>query len=315
MTIFSFSRFLIWCLFLGLFSSCDQSKAHSEAQRQFLVVLGIAQDAGFPQAQCRQSCCQAVWDHPEKHRKAACIALVDPDQNKYWLFDATPNFKEQTRWIESRWEVELSGVFLTHAHLGHYIGLGQLGREIIGASNIPVYAMSRMKQFLEENGPWEQLVRLKNIELVALHADSAIQVSRKTTITPFLVPHRDEYSETVGYKIKSNNKEAIFIPDIDKWQKWQRNLVLEVTKVDLAFIDGSFYKNGELPGRDMSTIPHPFVIESMALLNDLELSDRQKVHFIHMNHTNPLLQTHSAAKESVEQQGYHVAIEGSIFPL
>ena len=65
----------------------------------------------------------------------------------------------------------------------------------------------------------------------------------------------------------------------------------------------------------MSSIPHPLVIESMALLDDLELSDRQKVHFIHMNHTNPLLQTSSAAKDSVETRGFNVAIEGSVFPL
>ena len=302
-------------LLLAILSNCGELATPDESPSPFLVVLGIAQDAGFPQAQCRKSCCLAVWDHPEKHRKAACIALVDADLNKYWLFDATPDFKEQTQWIESRWEVELDGVFLTHAHVGHYIGLSQLGREIIGASNIPVYAMSRMKLFLEENGPWDQLVRLQNIELVPLQADSAVQISEKVTITPFLVPHRDEYSETVGYNIIGENKEAIFIPDIDKWQKWERNLVMEVSKVDLAFIDGSFYQNGELPDRDMSSIPHPFVIESMALFDDLELSDRQKVHFIHMNHTNPLLQTRSAAKDSVKKRGFNVAIEGSVFPL
>lgn len=302
-------------LLVVVLSNCGELATSVESHSQFLAVLGIAQDAGFPQAQCRKNCCLAVWDHPELHKKAACLGLIDLDQNKYWLFDATPDFKAQTRWIESQWEVELAGVFLTHAHVGHYTGLSQLGREIIGASNLPVYAMPRMKQFLEENGPWDQLVQLKNIRLIPLEADSVLQISENATITPFLVPHRDEYSETVGYKIVGEKKEAIFIPDIDKWQKWGRDLAKEITKVDLAFIDGSFYKNGELPDRDMSTIPHPLVIESMALLNTLGLSDRQKVHFLHMNHTNPLLQEHSAAKDSVKQRGFHVAVEGSIFPL
>lgn len=300
---------------VAVLCSCGENVTQEDTSTPFLVVLGIAQDAGFPQAQCRKKCCLAVWDYPEQHKKAACLGLIDLDLNKYWLFEATPDFKAQTRWIESQWEVELAGVFLTHAHVGHYTGLTQLGREITGASNMPVYAMPRMKQFLEENGPWDQLVELKNIKLVPLQADSTLQISEHAAITPFLVPHRDEYSETVGYKIVGENKKAIFIPDIDKWQKWVPDLGKEVTQVDLAFIDGSFYKNGELGGRDMSTIPHPLVVESMALLNDLELSDRKKVHFIHMNHTNPLLQEHSAAQDSVRVQGFQVAKEGAVFPI
>jgi len=206
-------------------------------------------------------------------------------------------------------------VFLTHAHVGHYLGLSQLGREIIGADNLPIYAMPKMKLFLEENGPWDQLVGLKNIELIPLQADSMLQLSDNVTITPFLVPHRDEYSETVGYKISGESKVAIFIPDIDKWEKWERDLAQEIIQIDLAFIDGSFYKNGELPDRNMSTIPHPFVIETMALLKNLKQSERKKVHFIHMNHTNPLLQPHSIAKDSVKQMGFNLAEEQSIFPL
>ena len=131
-----------------------------------------------------------------------------------------------------------------------------LGKEVMGTNNTPVFAMPRMKTFLEENGPWNQLVELKNISLQELKSDSTINLNENIKVTPFLVPHRDEFSETVGYKIMINNKSLIFIPDIDKWERWATNINELIQKVDYAFLDATFYKNGELK-RDMSEIPHP----------------------------------------------------------
>ncbi len=297
---------------LLLLAQLDTSEHGDLSDSGFLVVLGIAQDAGYPQAQCKRSCCEAAWNQPENHRMVSCLAYVDNAQKEYWLFDATPDFKKQTHLIESRWEVKLAGVFLTHAHIGHYTGLIHLGREVTGSNEVPVYAMPRMKAFLESNGPWDQLVRLKNIQLIELRPDSSVYLSPDTWVTPFEVPHRDEYSETVGYRINGADKQSIFIPDIDKWQKWERDLVQEVQSVDLAFIDGSFMKDGEIKGRDMASIPHPFIVESMALLNDLPSVEKEKVHFIHFNHTNPILQE-GIEKDSVLNQGFNIAEEGMVF--
>ena len=115
----------------------------------------------------------------------------------------------------------------------------------------------KMKQYLSTNGPWSQLVVLDNIKIRALKNDSTIYLNTRLKVTPILVPHRDEYAETVGYKIEGKHKTALFIPDIDKWQKWDRNIIEEVKKVDYAFVDASFFRDGELK-RDMSKIPHPF---------------------------------------------------------
>jgi len=281
----------------------------------FLTVLGIAQDAGYPQAQCEKDCCKYAWDKPEKHRRATCLALVDPSSKKYWLFEATPDFKSQVREVESRWEVELAGVFLTHAHVGHYTGLINLGREITGSDRVPVYTMPRMKDFLETNGPWDQLVELGNVELIPLQSDSSFNINQGLSVTPFLVPHRDEYSETVGYRITGPNQQAIFIPDIDKWEKWEARLSQQISLVHLAFIDGSFFKDGELVGRDMSAIPHPFVSETMELLGNLTPAEKNKVQFIHFNHTNPLLREESAERDIVNNAGFNIAHEGGVYGL
>lgn len=276
-----------------------------------LTILGIAQDAGFPQANCQKGCCAKVWNGEVARKRVSCIALVDPQQQKAWIFDATPDFKDQWYALEKLYPgIELAGIFLTHAHMGHYTGLMHLGREAVGADQIPVYAMPKMRDYLRDNGPWSQLVQLKNIELRDLAADSSIILGAGYAVSPMLVPHRDEYSETVGFRIKNKNTSALFIPDIDKWEKWDRSILDEIKAVDYAFLDGTFYQNGEIPGRDMSLIPHPFVEESMQHFDSLPSTEKAKVHFIHFNHTNPLLQSNHPAVNEVKTAGYNIAQEG-----
>ena len=164
-----------------------------------IIVLGVAQDGGAPHAGCSKECCEQRWDNPEKHLKVSSIAIVDPKTNETWIIDATPDFASQLNSVSDN---KLKGIFLTHAHIGHYTGLIHVGREVMGAKEVSVYAMPRMKQFLETNGPWNQLVRLNNISIQKINDNVTIQLNERLSITPFLVPHRDEYSETVGYKIE-----------------------------------------------------------------------------------------------------------------
>jgi len=278
----------------------------------YLYILGVVQDAGYPQTGCYEAHCMPGWQDPGLRRSAVSLGLVDPAGQKKYLFEATPGFPAQLYELEMEApseRYELAGIFLTHAHIGHYTGLMFLGHEAMGASNVPVYAMPRMTGYLQENGPWSQLVSYKNIVLKPLQNDET-QVFGSLRVTPFLVPHRDEYTETVGYRIDGPNKSAIFIPDINKWSEWQTDLAALVKTVDYALIDATFFSDGELPGRDMSKVPHPFVTESMALLQDLPINERNKVWFIHMNHTNPLLNPQSEQSKSVKSRGFNIAVEG-----
>ena len=177
-------------------------------------------------------------------------------------------------------------------------------------------------EFLSNNGPWNQLVRMENVSLnvVGTAKDCyfwSSEKSNKSQVDIFInkVPHRDEFSETVGYRIEGNNKNTIFIPDIDKWEKWDRDIKEEIRKVDYAFIDGTFYDGNELPGRDMKEIPHPLIIESMELFKDLSAEDKKKIHFIHFNHTNPLLNKNSPQYKEVIKRGYNIANYGDVFEL
>ncbi len=294
----------------------ENGKTNTKAS---LIILGTTQDAGSPQIGCTKKCCAPLFENGYSDRKIVSLGLIIPDKGKKYLIEATPDIASQVQLLSNALNSgsnELpDGIFVTHAHIGHYTGLMQLGKEAINAEKVPVYAMPKMKSFLEENGPWSQLISDSNIQLVGINDSSSVSLENDITITPILVPHRDEFSETIGYKIQGPSKSALFIPDIDKWSKWLENISEEISKVDYAFIDGTFFDSPEINHRDLSEIPHPFVVESMQLFEDLPLSEKNKIYFIHFNHTNPLLDSESSAFNKVESNGFHVAQLMDVFEL
>ncbi len=299
----------ILCLYLLLLVPLS-GLAESDVE---IMVLGIAQDAGYPQTNCFADHCMRAWQDKSLRRTTSSIAVIHRGAREKYLFDATPDIRDQLYRLNREapdGDYRFNGVFLTHAHMGHYTGLMHVGHESASMKQLPVYVMPRFREYLENNGPWDQLVSYENITLMELADGRPVSMASDLQVTPMLVPHRDEYSETVGYRIDGPSKSAIFIPDIDKWERWEVDLRKLVADVDYALIDAAFFADGELPGRDMSKIPHPFVSESMALLDELPADIRARVIFIHMNHTNPLLIEGSEARKEVERRGYRVAREG-----
>jgi pyrroloquinoline quinone biosynthesis protein B len=286
------------------------------AQRQQLVVLGVAQDAGYPQLGATPEFVATALGQRAR-QKVVALGVVDAQAGQKFLFEATPDLPAQLFALNEVLPTPgtlPTGIFLTHGHIGHYTGLMYLGREASGASAVPVYAMPRMASFLTTNAPWSQLVALRNVELRPLAAGQEIVLNPTLKVRPFLVPHRDEFTETVGFEIRGQRKTAIFIPDIDKWSKWPTSLPEVIKQADYVLIDAAFYRNGEIP-RDMAEVPHPFVEETLRLLQALPAAERAKVYFIHFNHTNPLLNPDSPKWHEVQRLGFHVATEGLELPL
>jgi len=281
------------------------------AQTQKLIVLGVAQDAGYPQIGAVQEFA-AVELGQRVRQKVVALGVVDEQAGQKFLFEATPDLPAQLYALNEFWPTPgtlPTGIFLTHGHMGHYTGLLYLGREASGARAVPVYAMPRMASFLTNNAPWSQLLALHNIELRPLAAGQPASLNAKLKVTPLLVPHRDEFTETVGFEIQGAHKKAVFIPDIDKWSKWPQPLPEVVKNADYVLLDATFYLNGEI-ARDMAEVPHPFVEETIKLLQHLPLAQRAKVYLIHFNHTNPLLNPASPERAEVLRQGFRVADEG-----
>ena len=281
-----------------------------------IQVLGVAQDAGHPQIYCYEPRCLSAWEQGTQRLGATALALIVKDAS-FFMFDAPPELPRALYeiWRSSQLQLsDLKGIFLTHAHMGHYAGMLHLGKEAAGAANVPVFAMPRMKRFLESNGPWSQLVTDKNIKIHPLVADQPVLID-PVTVTPWRVPHRDEYSETVGFFIEGPAKSALYLPDIDQWHRWDRRLIDVIQQVDYAFIDATFFGAGELPGRDMSLVPHPTVQSTMLLLQKLAPELRSRVIFIHMNNTNLMLDVASPQAKAVIQKGFNIARVGARFDL
>jgi|TARA_B110000261_G_scaffold84275_1_gene96706 pyrroloquinoline quinone biosynthesis protein B len=285
----------------------------------FLVVLGNVQDGGSPHIGCTKSCCAVLWGHPDPKRKVTCLGLVDPVNEQSFIFEATPDFPEQLKALHRFTPFQKddipNGIFLTHAHIGHYSGLMYLGKEAFNSHQTEVFVMPKMQIFLEKNGPWNQLINEKNIEIQPLTNQVHHQINSLIKVKPFLIPHRDEYSETVGYQIEGPNKTALFIPDIDKWHEWGEDITHKITLVDYAFIDGTFLDSDEINHRDISEIPHPFISETMDLFSSMPLKEKNKIYFIHLNHTNPGLDNHSEQAKKIRNLGFHVAHYLEEFPL
>lgn len=294
------------------------------------VILGTGQDAGAPQIGNPED---RGWRSPDKRLFATSAALMDRRNDARFLFEATPDIREQLNALDKimapQANLDLSGIFVSHAHIGHYAGLMFLGRESAGAKDIPVYTMPRMAKFLETNGPWSQLVKLGNIRLEPVSPLSgAWMIADDMWVLPLVVPHRDEFSETIGYLIKGPNKSVLFLPDIDSWEAWDRqaqqpfnqrganmNIQDMVDRVDFAFLDATFFDDYELPGRDMSQIPHPRVKHTMNLFADRSEETKDKIHFIHINHTNPIRFKTSLEYQDVYERGFNVAHQGQRFCL
>ncbi len=296
---FSLSFFLVFFAII----SFSQSKDGPD----YIQVLGIVQDAGYPHIGCEKDCCNVV--SPGEYF-VSCLGLVDKTNYKRYLFDATPDIHNQLNLVEKFPNGNIvDGIFLTHAHIGHYTGLMYLGREGLGGDNIKVYALKRMVKFLTKNGPWDQLVKLNNISLQTISNNKFVKLSENILVIPIKVPHRDEYSETVGYKIIGKSKKLLFIPDIDKWDEWEKSIVDEVKLVDYAFIDGTFYNGSEL-NRDMSEIPHPSIEETLELFSNQPLAEKNKIYFIHINHTNPILTNKNGVRDLILNAGFNIAEKG-----
>lgn len=307
-------------ILLSIYSlGCDDFSQEKENKSSeiLLKVLGTIQDGGIPHMGCSKECCSNYFLSKKSRIGVSSLGVSNLKYNTNYIIDATPNINFQLIDLIGNADPskKLNGIFLTHAHMGHYAGLLNFGRESLNSKNIPLYLMPKFYNFILNNGPWNQLVELNNIKLNKIYNREKVILHNNLSFTPIQVPHRDEYSETVGYVIEGIHKKALYIPDIDKWAKWEVSIVEMIKSVDYAFLDGTFFDEKEINNRDISEIPHPFIVESLKLFKELDESEKSKVYFIHLNHTNPVLNSESSEYKKVISAGFNIAKTGMEFFL
>lgn len=302
----------------------------------YVVVLGTAQDGGLPQIGCRRECCRSARIDPTLQRLVTSLLAVDPAHDKRYLLDASPHLPEQVELASGFGGPDdpdgrpplFDGIAITHAHLGHYAGLAYLGREAYGAETTTVYGTPKLIQYLRVNGPWSLLFDAGHLEgqkvavrreapdeTIGLTAGDDADDHMPIRLLAIEVPHRGEFSDTVGFVLLGPRRKLLYIPDIDKWERWSVPIEDWIAAVDYALLDGTFFGPDELPGRRMSEIPHPFIIESMERFSALPPAERAKIFFTHLNHSNPAANPTSPESRQVREAGFSVLEEGQIFPL
>jgi pyrroloquinoline quinone biosynthesis protein B len=295
----------------------------AEAPRAFLRAVGTAQDGGLPHAGCTCQRCEVARHEPGKKRHVASLALVLPGGRKVYLVDATPDLREQLDELADVRDAPagradrapIDGVFLTHAHMGHYLGLAFLGYEALHTQKIPVWATPRMAGYLRANGPWSQLVSKEEIELRELADGATVELGEGVRVTAVRAPHRDEFADTIGFRISGPTRTVLYVPDTDSWVAWGDRLAAALEGVDVAIVDGTFFSGDELPGRDVGKIGHPLMKDTVERLGDRVAAGRLTVYFTHLNHSNPALEPASEASKYLREKGFRVLAEGEEFGL
>jgi len=268
-----------------------------------LMVLGSGQDAGIPQVGCYCKNCTNARRYKRYRRLGPSIAVYDKEYCT--IIDATPDLKDQLHMLKKdvpkvtrAGKLPVSAILLTHSHMGHIMGLSQLGKESINEVGLPVYTTPKMKEVLKGSHPLSQLIKNGNIKINTVGPGTDFTIGCLTFET-FPVPHRDEVADTIGFVIHSEKK-VVYIPDTDHWNK---SLLKRIEAMDIALIDGSFYSKREIPR--YTSVPHPPITETMKLLKDVDTD----IYFTHLNHTN-IINSRGREYTLLEKLGFKIAYDG-----
>jgi len=284
-----------------------------------LFVLGVAQDGAVPHLGCDKACC-ARARRAGRRLHPVSLGVHGTETGQLLLLEATPAIDAQVALLQelsgqrARGRAPVDGMLITHAHIGHYLGLAQLGREVAGTDRMPLWVSPRFAAFLRDNAPWSQLVALNQVELRVIEPGIPFEPLPGLEVTALAVPHRDEFSDTMAYRLRGPEHTALFVPDIDRWERTGDLLDQLFEGVDFAYVDGSFYDGRELPDRDMSEIPHPPMVDSMERFAERARARPGSIRFIHFNHTNPVLVDEQLRSE-VRQRGFGLAERGDCVGL
>ena len=278
-----------------------------------VTVLGIAQDGGHPQPGCLRPCCANIT---EPHYPVSLGIRSSKGTNL--LIEATRNLGDQfTLWGQTK----VDHLLLTHAHLGHVDGLGLFGREAIAARDIELHVSDDMYHLIDRTPQWNLMVQQGVFNIRTFTAGDVVFSQGELSIEAVRIPHRAELSDMHAFIIRGPSKSLLFLTDHDTWNETLtvhdcssiRELLAKLN-VDIALIDGTFWSEDELAGRNQATVPHPPVLQTLNMLGSREDGDPDII-FTHLNHTNPLYNRDSEQYAEVERLGWSVAYQGQRFTL
>ncbi len=276
-------------------------------------MLGIAQDGGRPQAGCSKSCCIGL--SPSEHSYPTSLGIIS--DNNLHIIDVTRHLANQLQYLDNRVPTE---VWLTHAHFGHVDGLGLFGRETMNVRGVKLHVSKSMAELIHQTPNWNLMIE-QGVFVIQEMTDRQIEQQPGFSITPLLVPHRGELSDTHAFIIRGENKSLLYLPDHDSWDEtlalYKMNTIREwltSLNVDIALIDGTFWSSDELSSRNQASVPHPPIKQTIEMLGYKQHGDPDII-FFHLNHTNPVYDEWSEEYTQVVEMGWSIAKQGMRFTI
>ena len=289
-----------------------------------VTILGTAQDGGIPQAGCSCERCKEAHKDLELRKYPVSLGILGADGSKH-IVEVTKNLCEQLMiWTPDANELFIpETVSITHLHLGHVEGIGQFGKPVMALKEVDIFLSRDNKNIFDGRSDIELMIKENNIKTHSKDFYQSFEPKEGCGFSlQFIpIPHRSELGDTAAIIIKGNKKNILFMPDQDSWKETlehysKENIrdFLKMFDINEALIDGTFWSMGELPGRNISEIPHPTIQESLQLLGR-KMEDDPRISFLHLNHSNPVNDIGSKQRKLVEENGWKISEIGDVLKL
>tara|TARA_B100001250_G_scaffold50110_1_gene39175 strand:+ start:237 stop:1124 length:888 start_codon:yes stop_codon:yes gene_type:complete len=289
-----------------------------------VTILGTAQDGGIPQAGCSCERCNEAHKDLRLRKYPVSLGIIGTDGSKH-IIEVTKNLSEQLMiWSTNGNELFIpETVSITHLHLGHVEGIGQFGKPVMASKEVDVFLSHKNKNIFDERSDIKLMIEENNIRTHAKNFNQLFEPMQGCgfSLQFISIPHRSELGDTAAIIIKGNKRNILFMPDQDSWEEtleyYSKENIREFLKmfdINEALIDGTFWSMEELPGRNISEIPHPTIQDSLKLLGK-RMENDPRISFLHLNHSNPVNDIGSKQRKLVEENGWRVSEIGDVLKL
>ena len=291
-------------------------------------LLGTAAGGGLPQWNCACTLCDLCRNFPEVVRPRLQLqAAFSTDAEKWFLINASPDLRFQ---IESNPELQPSarngkrntpvqGIILTSADLDQVLGLLLL-REF---QPLTIYSTGVVRRVLEANSFFRMLERVpKQLTWVEIDPGKSFTVG-EVTCTPIplcgTLPYyaggftaEEPGQASLGLLLEADGRRLAYTPSLPEVTDSIREMY---DSCDVILVDGTFWSDAELSrthsgtplARSIGHVPMSGEDGTIALLAGIRA--RQRI-FVHINNTNPVLDTRGPEYKYVSDAGWQIGQDG-----
>lgn len=299
-----------------------------------LIILGAAAGGGLPQWNCAGGQSHRVWTGQQAPQTQASVAIGSADSG-YVVINASPDLRtqiQQTPALHPRADhpdglrnTPIRSVVLTNADVDNVAGLLNLREkqrfqlfgpkavlDILAANSIfdvldPAFVTQRP---LDAKTRCEPITGV-TLELFPVSGKPPLYLEQSLGIESGLGGY------TSGVEIRTANTTVLVISSCASIDE---PLKSRIAKADLLLFDGTVFNDTEMldlglgskTGRRMGHLP---ITDANGPLVELAPYRQVRKLFFHINNTNPIWDTTTAAHRHIVEAGWEVSYDGLVIPL